>query len=406
MTGDGTRPPVSRAELVALLAMLTATVAFSIDAMLPVIPDIGGALSPADPNRAQLVIAGFVLGLGIGTFVAGPLSDAYGRRRVAATGVVIYTLAALLAALAPSLETLLIARLVQGLGAAGPRIAAMAIVRDLFSGREMARIMSFIIFVFSLAPVVAPSVGAAIAWAVGWRAIFAAFALFSAISIGWLLLRLPETLAAARRRPFRPRKLAEGTAEILSNRQVVRALIVQTLIFACLFSVLMSSQQVFDVTFGRGASFPAWFALMAVLAAMANLLNARVVMRLGMRRVVLCALAAEAALTLLFVVLDRGGALGGALGFPAAFLWMVSVFWLAGFGIGNVNVIMLEPMGHMAGLAASIVTALATIGSAALAAPVGLAFDGTLGPLTLGVLGFTVVALLLVRGVRDGEAAG
>ena len=187
----GARPAISRAELVALLAMLAATIAFSIDAMLPVLPDIAGALTPDDPNRAQLVIAAFVLGMGVGTLLAGPLSDAYGRHAVAVGGALVYTGAALYCVVAPSIEALLAARLAQGLGAAGPRVVALAITRDLFSGRQMARIVSFVMTVFALVPVIAPTMGAAIAWAFGWRAIFLSFAVFSVVSVAWLLLRQP-----------------------------------------------------------------------------------------------------------------------------------------------------------------------------------------------------------------------
>ncbi len=112
--------PISQVELVSLLAMLTATIAFSLDAMLPALPQIGAALSPETPNRAQLVIGSFVLGMGVGTFFTGPLSDAYGRRTIAVWGALVYCIAALIAAFSNSLETLLVARFVQGLGAAGP----------------------------------------------------------------------------------------------------------------------------------------------------------------------------------------------------------------------------------------------------------------------------------------------
>ena len=398
-----TRSPLSRVELVALLAMLTATVAFSIDAMLPAIPEIGAALSPDAPNRAQLVIASFVGGLGLGTFVAGPLSDAYGRKRIAVIGAVIYTIGALASAVAPSMEMLLAARVVQGLGAAGPRVAGMAIVRDLFSGRQMAQIMSFVIFVFTLAPVFAPALGWVLAETFGWRSIFLSFAVFAVISMTWLVIRQPETLDPARRRPFRLGKLIEGAREVFSNRQVMLAIAVQTLIFAALFAALMSSQQVFDRVFGKGDTFPLWFGGMAVLAAGSNLVNASIVMRLGMLPVVRQALIVQGGFTLLFLLGQVTGLLPGGAFFPVAFLWYTSIFYLAGFGIGNMNAIAMEPMGNLAGLAASIISALATIGAAVLASPIGQAFDGTILPLTLGVLGLVGLALALTFLLKDGE---
>jgi len=395
---------ISRTELVALMAMLTATVAFAIDAMLPAIPAIGADLSPGDPNKAQLVIATFVIGLGVGTFFTGPLSDAFGRRPVAVAGAIIYTFGALLSAVAPSLELLLAARLLQGLGAAGPRVACMAIVRDLFSGRQMAQIVSFIIFVFTLAPVFAPSIGWALAWAFGWRAIFVSFAVFALVSTVWLLIRQPETLAPENRRSFRIQVLIAGTREILGNPQVVVAILVQTLIFGTLFAALMSSQQVFEQVFHKGETFPLWFGFMAILAAGSNLLNASIVMKVGMRNVVKWALLVQGAFTLVFLVTLTAGLLDGAILFPVAFVWFTSIFYLAGFGIGNMNAIALEPVGHIAGLAASIVTALSTIGAALLAAPIGQAFDGTIRPLAIGALVLVALAFLLVLRLKDNEA--
>ncbi|WP_372833859.1 MFS transporter, partial [Puniceibacterium confluentis] len=150
---------MSRVEFIALIAMLFATIAFSIDSMLPALPEIGAALSPGNLNRVQLVITSFVLGMGIGTFFTGPLSDTFGRKPVVLCGAILYIVASLVAARAQSLEVLLAARVVQGLGAAGPRVVALAIIRDLYQGRGMARIMSFVMIVFTLVPAIAPSMG-------------------------------------------------------------------------------------------------------------------------------------------------------------------------------------------------------------------------------------------------------
>ena len=397
------RLPISQVELVSLLAMLSATVAFSLDAMLPALSQIGEALSPYAPNRAQLVVGSFVLGLGIGTLFSGALSDAYGRRSIAVIGALIYCAAALVAAFSPNLETLLVARFVQGLGAAGPRVTAMAIARDLFSGRRMAQVLSYVIFVFTLTPMFAPTIGWAIALVFGWRGIFAAFAVFSFVSIAWLLLRLPETLPPENVRPFRAGKLLEGTKEILGNRRVVLATLVQTLIFGSLFSALATSQQIFDVVFDKADSFPLWFGLMALLASGSNLVNARIVVRLGMREVVRRVLLIQGSFTLLFVLLELLGAVPASLAFPLTFIWLTSIFYLAGFGIGNMNALALEPLGHLAGLAASIITAFATIGAGLLTVPIGLSFDGTVLPLSVGVLVLVGTALFVLHHLAEDD---
>ncbi|MEM7718858.1 MAG: multidrug effflux MFS transporter [Pseudomonadota bacterium] len=403
MTRD--KLPISQFELVSLLAMLSATVAFSLDAMLPALPQIGDALSPDAPNKAQLVVGSFVVGLGIGTFFTGALSDAYGRKPVAVGGAVIYCIAALVAALSPNLETLLAARFVQGLGAAGPRVTAMAISRDLFSGRRMAQVMSYVIFVFTLTPIFAPTLGWLIALAFGWRGIFASFAVFSFISMFWLLVRLPETLDPDKRRPFRLAKLMEGAREVLGNRRVVLATLVQTLIFGTLFSGLASSQQIFGEVFDREDSFPLWFGLMALLASGSNLINAKIVLTLGMHEVVRRVLLAQGGFTLIYLILQTFGVIPDSLAFPLAFLWLTSIFYLAGFGIGNMNALALEPLGHMAGLAASIITAFATIGAAIISVPIGLSFDGSVLPLTLGVGLCVGCALLILRSVEADSQA-
>ena len=170
-------------EFIAMLAFLFATIAFSIDAMLPALPEIATALTPDNVNRAQLILTSFVAGMGIGTLFAGPISDAIGRKRAITLGFVIYAAAAIAAIFANSLEFLLICRFVQGLGAAGPRIVGLALVRDLYEGREMARITSFVMMIFIIVPALAPAMGQGIIWVAGWHGVFGAFLVLSLIHI-------------------------------------------------------------------------------------------------------------------------------------------------------------------------------------------------------------------------------
>ncbi|MDR0809644.1 MAG: MFS transporter [Gemmobacter sp.] len=388
---------LSGVEFIALIAMLFATVAFSIDSMLPALPEIARELVPYDTNRAQLIVTSFVLGMGIGTFGAGPLSDSFGRRNVIIGGALLYCLAALAAYAAPTMETVLAARVVQGVGAAGPRVVSVALVRDLYKGREMARVVSFAMMIFTLVPAVAPLAGSFIIAGFGWRAIFLAFIGFAALSILWLGLRQPETLPAAMRRPLSVGTLVQALREVLGNRIVVISIAVQTLCFAALFGTLSSTQPIFDVTFGRGADFPFWFAVIAVVAGCASFLNASFVVRLGMRLLITAALAAEVALSLLFLVLTWSGALPEPVYFALYIGWTVSVFMMTGLTLGNLNALALEPLGHIAGMAASTTGAIATVAAVALAAPLGLAFDGTPLPLTAGVMALAAVGFALMR---------
>jgi DHA1 family bicyclomycin/chloramphenicol resistance-like MFS transporter len=391
---------LGKREFIALMGMTSASIAFSIDAMLPSLPEIGQALTPDAINRAQLVLTSFVLGMGIGTFFTGPLSDAFGRRRVLLGGFFLYMIGALLGMLAGSLEMLLAARLIQGLGAAGPRVVAMAVIRDRFSGRQMAQVMSFVMMVFTLVPAFAPSMGAGIIYLVGWRGLFGAFVVFAIINSLWFGLRQPETLLPENRREFRPAKLWEGVKEVLANRTVRTTIMVQTMIFGSLFGMLSTTQQVFDITFGQGANFPLWFGGIALFAGTASVVNATFVVRLGMRRIIRVTLMVQILLSGGFAVLVWSGLMPDTLYFPAFLLWMTSVFFMAGMTIGNLNAIAMEPMGHMAGMAASVTSALFTVSAVMIAAPIGLAFDGTPLPLAIGVFSCALVALALMQMIR------
>lgn len=397
-----TQARISQSEFVALVAMLFATIAISIDAMLPALPEIAATLSPGAPNAAQLVVTSFVLGMGVGTLFTGPLSDAFGRKRVILVGSGLYALAAMACYFAPSLEVLLAARLLQGLAAAAPRTVSIAMVRDLHSGREMARIMSFAMAIFTIVPAIAPLMGQGIIALGGWHSIFLAYILFSGFTMLWLGLRQPETLAPEHRRPLHLGDLWRATGELFAHRIVLASILLQTLTLAALFGTLSSLQGIFEQQFNRADSFPLWFALIAVTSMAGSLLNTRFVMTLGMRRIVQHTYLAMLALTLLSLAILGSGLLHGTFGFAIQILWCIGLFSMMGLTMGNLNALAMEPVGHIAGLAASVISSAATVGSVALAIPLGLAFDGTSTPLLAGVAMLVALALVLAR-VSLGE---
>lgn len=384
-------------EFVALIAALFATIAISIDGMLPALPEIAATLSPDAPNAAQLVVTSLVLGMGIGTLFAGPLSDAFGRKRVIMIGGGFYALAALACYFAPSLEVLLAARVLQGLAASAPRAVSIAMVRDLFSGRDMARIMSFVMMVFTIVPAMAPLMGSGIMSLGGWHSIFLAYIAFSGLTMLWLGLRQPETLAVDRRRPLRVTTLLAALREVLSYRVILVGTVIQALTLAALFATLSSIQSIFEQQFHRGASFPLWFAFIALMAMSGSMLNSRIVMTLGMHRVVTRTYAGVVGLSLAALTLISSGLLPESISFSVQVLWCIGLFAMMGLTMGNLNALAMEPVGHIAGMAASVISAMATVGSVLLAIPVGLAFNGTSTPLLAGVAVLSGLALLLSR---------
>ncbi len=389
-------------EFVAIMGMMFATVAFSIDAMLPAMGEIAAELSPEAPQQAQLIITVFVLGMGIGTLFTGPLSDALGRKSVILGSAAIYVASSILAWAASSLELILAARILQGLAAAGPRVAAMAMMRDLYSGRQMAQVVSFAMIVFTFVPAIAPLLGSGIIWLSGWREIFMAFVVFSIISCGWLALRQPETLAPGNRRPFSARSMAAGIAEVLRINRVRLSIAALGFIFGMLFSVIANIQPIFDHSFGRAAEFPYWFAVIALISGSASFLNAHIVMRIGMRRVIEFTLLAELGIAGLLSIVILTESPDAAL-FPAFIVWMTSVFFVAGLTIGNLNALGMEPLGSLAGLGASIIGSMATVIAVLIAIPVGFAFDGTPLPLAIAVCLCSVCALVLTRFIEDAR---
>lgn len=388
-------------EFIGMLAFLFATVAFSIDAMLPALPQIAAELTPDNVNRAQLILTAFVAGMGVGTLFAGPISDAIGRKPAITIGFMIYIAATIAAIFAQSIEMLLVSRFVQGLGAAGPRIVGLALVRDLYAGRAMAQITSFVMMVFIIIPALAPSIGAGMIWLAGWHGVFIGFLLFGLIGCAWLNLRQEETLPPAKRRPLRLAPLREAATEILSDRQVMLCTFILTLGFGQMFALLSSAQQLFAETYGKGDNFPAWFAAMALLAGSGTILNARFVIRYGMRRIAKAAYIMQTCVSAVMLVLLMGDLLPPGLAFPAFFFWSVSLFFMAGVTFGNLNALALQRMGHIAGMAASLVGAISTVLAVLIAAPVGQLYDGTAMPVVTTALICSGLAWLLMRLLDD-----
>ncbi len=395
---------MGRGEFIAMTAVLFSFVAFSVDSLLPAFPAICAELCPTNPNDAQFLVAAFMTGLGLGTFVVGPLSDTLGRRNVLLAGGIAYCVAAFVAYVSDSLALILVARLVQGFGAAGPRVVGLAIVRDQYKGPEMARIVSFATTVFTVIPAIAPLMGQAIAAAFGWRAILLTYCLFGAVIMAWFALRQPETLADENRRSFHPKELWFTFKEVMGHSVVRLAILAQILAFGSVASIIMSVQPIFDRTFGRGDTFALYFGSVAAIFALSSILNAQLVRRIGMQKLAERSMLFSCLSSLTILSIFLIGQPQGDLAFFLFLPWMLSVFFATGMIMGNLNAVALEPVGHVAGMAASLVGGLGTAGAMVLAVPVAQQFDGSPRPMMAGIAFFATTGYLTLRRLRRVQA--
>lgn len=400
--GGGSR--LGTAEFVALAALLMSLVALSIDAILPALPVIGSELGARHPNDAQYVVSALFLGLGAGQLLWGPLSDRIGRKPAIYAGLAVFMAGCLVSYFAATFETMLAGRALQGVGVAGPRIVTMALVRDQYAGRPMARIMSFAMAVFILVPAVAPALGQGVLLLADWRAIFAAFFAAAAAAFAWVAVRQPETLPRARRRPFSPRAIGRAVREVCSIRAAAGYTLAAGFAFSPFVAYLSASQQVFQEAYGVGKLFPAYFAALALAIGGAALVNGRLVMRYGMVRL---STAAGVCMTLAALI-----ALGCTLAFdglPPLWLFMacfLAVFANVGLIFGNLNALAMEPLGHIAGVGAAVVASVSTFVSVPFGALVAWSFDGTLYALTGAFVLFGAAMLAAMRWAGGGGGGG
>ena len=389
------------AEFVALMATLTALVALSIDMVLPALPAIGASLGVRHANENQLVVSLLFLGFGIGQLFYGPLSDTAGRKPAAFLGLVIFSAGCLLALLAQTSSMMLAGRLLQGIGVAGPRTITIALVRDRFEGREMARVMSLVTAVFILVPIVAPALGQVVLGAFGWRAIFVVYLAMGLITSVWFGLRQEETLPAARRMPFSLARLGAAAREVLTNRVAVSYTVAAGLVFGAFLGYLTSAQQILQEQYALGARFPIYFGALAVAIGGASLANARLVMRYGMRALSQWSLWGIFAVSIVFT-----GVAAAAGGHPP--LWMLMVYLMVSFfGIGllfgNLSALAMQPLGAIAGTGSAMVGGMSMLISLALGTGIGQIYNGTVLPLAGG---FAVLSLCSIVTAWWAEAGG
>lgn len=385
-------------EFVALIAMISSITALSIDAMLPALSLIGQELGIQHANESQLIISTLFFGLASGQILVGPVSDAVGRKPVMYIGLGIYMLGSLLSMLAQDFSHMLLGRFLQGLGAAAARVLTMALVRDCYQGREMARVLSFTMSIFVLVPMLAPTLGQGILLLAGWRAIFSVFLLLAVIVAVWFWLRMPETLSVEKRRPLTLPSFWQGLKETLTTRISMTYTVAAGTVFGAFLGYLSSAQQILQIQYGLGELFPLYFAMLALAIGGASFLNAKLVVRFGMRWLSRRAITLVTLVSGLFWLLAYNTGGHPPLGFLMAYL--ATSFLAFGMLFGNLNALAMEPLGHIAGVGASVIGSLSTFVAIPLGTLIGQSYDGSIMPLVTGffVLALMASALLLSTG--------
>ncbi len=381
-------------EFVALMAMIISMVALSIDAMLPALPDIASDLGVTNINDSQYVISILFVGMAIGQMIFGPMSDSIGRKNAINLGFVVFIIGCLVSLLAQTFTVMLIGRFLQGFGVAGPRIVSIALVRDRYEGRKMARVMSFVMTIFILVPVVAPAVGQAILIFADWRGIFWMFLVLSFIALSWFNLRQPETLPLESRVKFSIEQIVLDVKYIFAIPAAVGYTVAAGIVFGSFLGYLSSSQQIFQQQYGLGDQFVVYFGVLAASLGVASLVNAKLVMRFGMRRLSLGALMSITFLSVPFYFLSQHYAGNPPLGQVMAYL--LAVFFFVGILFGNLNALAMEPLGSVAGIGAAVVGSLSTLISVILGVVISSAYDGTILPLVSGFALLSIGCLMVM----------
>nr|WP_223478658.1 multidrug effflux MFS transporter [Oricola indica] len=389
---------VPRVEFIAIVAGLMALNALAIDILLPAFPNIASAYS-IDGNSVQYLLLSYVLGFGSAQLFFGPISDRFGRRIPLFIGLAIYIACAIAGSFAPTFELVLVFRFVQGLGAAATRVIALAMVRDTHSGRTMASTMSLVMMVFMVVPIIAPFVGQGIIMIGPWQHIFWFMALLAVAMTVWTAMRMPETLNPENRRELAVGPVLRGFQLVVSNRISLFYTVGTAFFFGSLFAFLNLAQPILGEVYGLHAYFPLAMAVGAAFMSAASFLNARIVQRIGMRRLSHGALIAHLVLStiasLWFFTHDVPLWL-----FMTVLIVIMPLFGLIG---ANFNSIAMEPLGKVAGTASSVLGFTQTVGGGLAGAAIGQAFDGTALPLIAGSALMSFITLLLVLVAEKGK---
>lgn len=381
-------------EFVMLVACTISLVALSIDTMLPALSDIALDLNFTNPEDSHLIVSVLFVGMGFGQIVFGPWSDHSGRKLAIMSGFLIFAVGSVVACFADSMLDMMVARFLQGFGAAGPRTVSVALVRDRFAGRQMARVMSFVMTIFILVPVFAPALGQLILSIGHWRLIFLLFLVMGLLVMLWFGLRQPETLALQSRVQFSLRQVLRDSRLIIGMPVVAGYTLATGLLFGAFLGYLSSAQAIFQIQYQVGQLFAAYFGVLAVSIGVAALVNAQMVIRFGMRRLSLIAMIMIVLTSIPFSAFTLFW--GGHPPLVLLMAYLLFVFFFFGILFGNLNALAMEPLGPIAGLGSALVGSVSTFISVILGALIASAFDGTVTPLISGITLLPMLCLLVM----------
>jgi len=389
------KPTLPMPEFIALMAMLTSLVALCIDAMLPALSIIGTELNSTGSQQNHFLVSIFFIGMAFGQLFFGPFADSKGRRASILLGLAIFSIGTLICMLATTMEMMLFGRLVQAFGVSGPRISAMAIIRDIYVGDRMAKVMSFIMMVFVLVPMLAPVIGQLIMQIAGWWYILVSFLVMGAFTGIWFMLRQPETLTKDVRQPFSFSQTRESAQYIVTHRQVMAYIVLTGCIFGAFLAYISASQTVFQEIYNMGEWFPYIFATLAFSIGVASFINAQLVERFGMLR--LCHIALHGHIITSFVLLITTLHFNGLPPVGLLIAGLFVDFFFVGILFGNMNSLAMQPLGQVAGIGAALIGAI----SSAIAVPIALFIDSylsaTITPIIIGFSLLGVVSLMLFQ---------
>ncbi|MEE9326983.1 MAG: multidrug effflux MFS transporter [Cocleimonas sp.] len=392
---------VSRIEFIIMMSFLVAVDALSIDSILPALSNMSQEFGVSEGNDRQFIVTSLFVGYALGVIIFGVASDSFGRKRPIYVGFGIFFIGTIVVVFATSFNMLLIGRVLQGIGVAGPQIVPTAITRDLYKGRGMAEVMSLIMMIFMLVPTIAPLLGQTILLFSNWQGIFVMLGIYGLVALVWFAIRLPETLPPQQRVPFSFKQILSSIREVLSNKRAFMFTLAEGLSFGAILVYLSTAQQVFQEHFQLGERFPLYFGALALVMMLSSYVNSRLVEKLGMHWLVLRAsllLLIASCVYLIIIFLNDT-----PVPFWSFMLFASIAYFCFGILFGNMHSLAMEEVGHVAGVAASVIGSVSTFIAILIAAIIGSFYNDSITPIVLG-FGILMLPIILIT-LHDSKSA-